>query len=42
MKLILRSVTFKEIVINTLKILIFVSKLRCKHVNTVTNKVFIM
>ena len=39
MKLILLSVTFKEIVIITFKIMVFVSKRLCKYVNVMTNKV---
>ena len=42
MNLILSSVTFKEIMIITFKIMICVSKFRYKHVNTMKNKVFIM
>jgi hypothetical protein len=33
-KLIIPSITFKEIMINTFKIMIFVSTLRCKQINT--------
>jgi len=42
LQLIIRSVTFKEIMIITFKIMVFISKRRRKHINIMTNKVCIM